>query len=197
MSIDASYIVQTPTVKARLTGFYTQFVDATEVSFFYAQGISGAEVTQDFFSEALTGVNKTHMGLELGTEVQLNTTFKATAVAALGQYTYSNNPEVYLSSDQISTRSFGPSALKDYRVANGPQQPIRLGWNTEAQNIGGPTLLPTTCPIIMQMFLQFHEHKIFISTPKALTVLFSLIFLKIRCGIYSVNIALTMYFYSI
>jgi len=127
MSIDASYIVQTPTVKARLTGFYTQFVDATEVSFFYAQGISGAEVTQDFFSEALTGVNKTHMGLELGTEVQLNTTFKATAVAALGQYTYSNNPEVYLSSDQISTRSFGPSALKDYRVANGPQQAYSIG----------------------------------------------------------------------
>lgn len=127
MSIDASYIVQTPKVKARLTGFHTQFVDATEVSFFYAEGISGASVTQDFFSEALVGVNKTHMGLELGTEVQLNASFKATAVAAVGQYTYSNNPEVYLSSDQISSRSFGTSALTDYRVANGPQQAYSIG----------------------------------------------------------------------
>lgn len=126
-SVDASYIVQTPLVKARLTGFHTQFEDATEVSFFFAQGISGADVTQDFFSESLIGVNKVHMGLEFGAEIQLTSSIKTTAVAAVGQYTYNNNPEVYLSSDQISSRSFGPSTLKDYRVANGPQQAYSIG----------------------------------------------------------------------
>merc|ERR1712000_761638 len=34
-SVDASYIFRSPTVKARLTGFYTKIEDANEVSFFF------------------------------------------------------------------------------------------------------------------------------------------------------------------
>src|SRR5690625_8038214 len=40
-NVDLSYIFRSPRVKGRLTGFYTKIEDASEISFFYADGISG------------------------------------------------------------------------------------------------------------------------------------------------------------
>ena len=39
-SIDGSYIIRTPSIKGRLTGYYTQFQDATEVNFFFLEGLA-------------------------------------------------------------------------------------------------------------------------------------------------------------
>ena len=51
-SVDASYIFRSPTVKARLTGFYTTIQDANEISFFFADGIGGDNA--NFVQEILT-----------------------------------------------------------------------------------------------------------------------------------------------
>jgi len=126
-SFDASYIYRSPIVKARLTGYYTKMEDANEISFFFADGIGGDN--QAFVQEILQGVDKRHIGGELGIEVQATSTIKLKGVASLGQYTYDNNPDLYLSSEDFEeTQYLGKSTLKDYRVAGGPQRAFSLGF---------------------------------------------------------------------
>ena len=40
-SIDASYIFRSPITKAKLTGYYTKITGASEISFFFADGVGG------------------------------------------------------------------------------------------------------------------------------------------------------------
>lgn len=132
-SFDASYIFRSPIVKARLTGFYTKMEDANEISFFYADGIGGFETadgnveTNNLVSEVLQGVDKRHLGAELGIEAQVTPTIKLKGAASMGQYTYDNNPHLYVSSDdQVSY--FGNANLKDYKIAGGPQKAYSVGF---------------------------------------------------------------------
>lgn len=130
-SFDASYIFRSSIFKSRLTGYYSKIEDATEVAFFYADGLSIQNFSdgQAFVQEALTGVEKQNMGLEFGAEAQVTPTIKLKAVAAVGQHTYANNPNLYLSSDDFNgTQSFGEAALKDYKLAGGPQQAYSFGF---------------------------------------------------------------------
>ncbi|MFT7498545.1 MAG: hypothetical protein ACI8QP_001131 [Porticoccaceae bacterium] len=130
-SADISYILRTPKVKARLTGYYTKFEDATEISFFYADGISGISDTESaaFVQEVLSGVDKRNIGLEFGIEAQVTPTIKLKGAAAIGDYVYDSNPELYLASDDfVENIEFGESALKDYHVAGGPQRAMSVGF---------------------------------------------------------------------
>ncbi|MFD0863370.1 carboxypeptidase-like regulatory domain-containing protein [Sungkyunkwania multivorans] len=140
-SFDASYIVRTSLVKARLTGFYTKFEDASEVSFFFTDGLALAgfgedfnDVNQDFVSESVVGIDKLHIGGELGLEVQVTPTVKINGAAAFGQFTYTNNPEVFIASDEIPTLGLGKAQLKDYKLANGPQRAYSLGFEYRDPN---------------------------------------------------------------
>ncbi len=143
ISVDGSYIFRSPIVKARLTGYYTLMQDASEISFYYADGISvqGADrvVENSFIQEILTGVNKKNIGAELGIETQVTTTIKLKGAAAYGQNSYDNNPNLYITSDfggalnaetlqRISSVDYGPAYLKDYKVAGGPQQAYQIGF---------------------------------------------------------------------
>ncbi len=149
-SFDASYIVRTPKIKGRLTGYYTKFEDATDISFFYADGISGitnttinlngsTEVdeteTAGFVQEVLTGVDKRNIGLELGIEYQITSTIKLKGAAAIGDYVYDSNPNLYLASDDFDNNiEFGESALKNYHVAGGPQRAVSIGFEYRDPN---------------------------------------------------------------
>ena len=138
-SADISYIFRSPIVKAKLTGYYTKIEDANEISFYYADGLSGygsSELgneeetfvqTNDFISETLQGIDKKHIGVELGIEAQVTPTIKLKGVASIGQYTYDNNPNLYVSSDAI-TIPYGKSNLKDYKIAGGPQRAYSAGF---------------------------------------------------------------------
>ena len=46
----------------------------------------------------MQGVNKKHFGAELGIEAQVTPTIKLKAAGSLGQFTYNNNPNIYLTS---------------------------------------------------------------------------------------------------
>ncbi len=137
-SADISYIFRSPIVKAKLTGFYTKTQDANEISFYYADGVYGFEQagilqTSDFISETLQGITKKHIGAEIGIEAQVIPTIKLKGVASIGQYTYDNNPNLYLSSD-AQTVSYGPANLKNYKIAGGPQQAYSLGFEYRDPN---------------------------------------------------------------
>jgi len=133
MSVDASYIFRSSIVKAKLTGYYTKIQDANETSFFYADGVFGFvdannnAVANEFISEVLQGIDKRHIGGELGIEAQITPTIKLKGVASVGQYTYDNNPNLYLSAD-AQTVNFGEAKLKDYKIAGGPQSAYSVGF---------------------------------------------------------------------
>lgn len=135
-SLDASYIYRTPFVRAKLTGYYTQIKDANEISFFFADGIgainvfenSGFNEDANFIQEILQGIQKKHFGLEFGLEADVTTTLKLKGVASVGQYTYNNNPDLYLSSEDFTDVYIGKSNLKNYKLAAGPQTACSLGF---------------------------------------------------------------------
>jgi hypothetical protein len=136
LSADASYIFRGPFLQAKLTGYYTKIQDATEISFFFADGIGGDNTA--FVQEILSGIDKKHFGAEFGVEAQVTPTIKLKAAGNLGQYTYDNNPNLYLTTEN-NTRSldagfidgrkdFGVSNLKNYKLAAGPQTAYSVGF---------------------------------------------------------------------
>ncbi|WP_204263106.1 TonB-dependent receptor [Spongiivirga citrea] len=127
-SADASYIFRFPFLKGRLTGFYSQIDNANEVSFYFTDGIGGDAAA--FVQEVIQGVGKTHFGGELGIESPITSTLKLKGVISFGQYTYSNNPNLILSSEDLENGflDIGQTNLKDYKLANGPQRAYSVGF---------------------------------------------------------------------
>lgn len=130
---DLSYILRAPKVKARLTGYYTKFMDETQVAFAYIDRTGGSGSTNNVFTaEVLTGVDKQHVGGEFAMEAQLTSTFTLNAVASVGEYTYANNPDVYYFSEDYADQGgydyIGKSYLKDYKVSSSAQSGYALGF---------------------------------------------------------------------
>ncbi len=136
-SIDASYIIKAPKFKSRLTGYYSKIQNATETSFFFAEGIfddDGGDGGDAFVAETVTNIEKQNIGVELGMEYQITSTIKLTASAAYGEYTYNNNPNVSINNDNLASDTntnpiidFGTAKLKGYRLP---------GVTTKAYSVG-------------------------------------------------------------
>lgn len=135
-NFDGSYILKTPKLKARITGFMSQVKDATETSFFFAEG-AFEDVDDDggnaFVAEIVTGLDKLNIGAELGIEYQFTSTLKGTLAASYGEYIYSNNPNVVLNDDTRAAQglstlvNLGESKLKNLRQPGMPQQAYAIG----------------------------------------------------------------------
>ncbi len=139
-STDFSYILRSPIVTSKLTAYYTNVKDATEISFYFADGVGGDNTA--FVQEILSGIEKQHIGLELGIEAQVTPTIKLKGAASIGQYTYANNPNLYLTSDVADNGGFNSdfrskdyvSLLKDYKIAAGPQNAYSVGFEYRDPN---------------------------------------------------------------
>ena len=135
-SVDASYIFRSPIVKAKLTGYYTKIQDASEISFFFADGIGGDNAV--FVQEVLQDIDKKHLGAELGIEAQVTPKIKLKAAGSFGQYTYDNNPNLSLTTEPDDEselagfidgyRNYGEANLKDYKIAAGPHRAYSVGF---------------------------------------------------------------------
>jgi hypothetical protein len=125
--IDASYIIRAPSFKARLTGYFSETLNSTDISFYYTDGASA------FVNEIVTGINKRNRGAELGLEYQLTSTIKLTGVAAYGEYTFTNNPNLILNSDTDPNNKTGllgdrgEAKLEGYKLPGTPQQAYSIG----------------------------------------------------------------------
>jgi hypothetical protein len=130
-SVDLSYIIKTPKFKARFTGYFSETLNSTDINFYYADGLGASNGA--FVSEVVTGINKKNRGIEAGLEYQLTSTIKLTGVAAYGDYTITNNPNVTVNSDadpENLTKEFGdkgPAKLAGYKLPGMPQQAYSVG----------------------------------------------------------------------
>ena len=135
-SFDASYIIRMPKLKAKITGFYSKIQNATDIGFFYSEGVGVIDDTgallggsgNAFVAEIVTGIDKLNFGGEFGLEYQLTSTLKVTGTAGVGQYTFDNNPNVKLNVDNAQrVIDYGTSTLKNYKQAGTPQKAYSVG----------------------------------------------------------------------
>ena len=134
LSTDFSYIIRSPIITSRLTAYYTDIQDATEISFYFADGVGGDNTA--FVQEILSGIHKEHLGVELGLEAQVTPTIKLKGVASIGQFIYKNNPDLYLTSDIADNGGFDSNFrskdyvanLENYKIAAGPQRAYSVGF---------------------------------------------------------------------
>jgi hypothetical protein len=130
-SFDINYYLRHPKIMAKVSAYFIEMKDQSDISFYFADGISGIESneTTAFVQEVLTGINTQNIGIEIGLEVPVITSVKLKAVAAIGQSVYTNNPSLYLTSDDfLEPLTYDKVYLKNYFVAGGPQQAYSFGF---------------------------------------------------------------------
>ena len=130
---DLSYIYQAPLIKGRLTGYYTGFRDGTDIGFFFTQGLAGVgQGNEDAFVQRITnGIDRRNIGIEFGIEADVTSTITLKAAGSFGQNTYTNNPDMYLTSDDFDGPlrfGDGKTNLKNYHVAGGPERAFQFGF---------------------------------------------------------------------
>lgn len=126
-SNDLSYILRSQVLKLRISGYYTTISNSTEISRYYAAVSDQTGSVNTLINEAMTGVDKRYMGAELGFDVKITPTLNATGVASIGEYKYTNRPDVYSFDDLNNFRSYGKANVKDYKVAGTPQKAFSFG----------------------------------------------------------------------
>jgi hypothetical protein len=85
VSADLTYEFNYPIVRGRITGFFTQTWDGTELNGYYD------DEARTFVNQAMTGIDKRYMGIEAAAAVKLGTYFTLTGVASVGDYRYTSD----------------------------------------------------------------------------------------------------------
>ena len=132
-TLDVSYIFRSAIVNARLTGFYSGFTNGTDVGFYFTEDLAGLGINQGdaFVQEIITNIARRNLGAELGIEAQITPAIKLKAAASGGQYVFTNNPDLYLTSDDFQGELHfgnGTTKLRNLHVASGPEIAYQLGF---------------------------------------------------------------------
>ena len=124
---DLTYEFNYPIVRGRITAYYTQFWNGTELNGYYD------DEARTFVNQAITGINKRHMGIEAAAAIKLGNYFTLTPVVAVGDYRYVSN--AYSITSAENGMALGENKLtgeniyevrdsvlmRGLRVSNGPQ----------------------------------------------------------------------------
>ena len=123
---DLTYTFNYPLVRGRVTGFFTQFWNGTELNGYYD------DESRTFVNQSLTGINRRHMGVEAAASVKLGTYFTLTGALSIGDYRYTSNAMAITSAENGMALSEDVNGkpiyeqrdsvlIKGLRVATGPQ----------------------------------------------------------------------------
>jgi len=127
VSADLTYEFNYPIVRGRVTGFFTQSWDGTELNGYYD------DEARTFVNQAMTGIDKRYMGVEAAIAVKLGTYFTLTGVASVGDYRYTSDANSITSAENgmpmtknIATNELvfetrDKVLLKGVKLSNGPQ----------------------------------------------------------------------------
>ncbi|MFM9028555.1 MAG: TonB-dependent receptor, partial [Bacteroidota bacterium] len=124
-SIEGGYQLKAPRFKAKVMGYYTQFKNGTDTRRFWHEEFNS------FVNYTLTGIDKRHIGLEIGADANLGRGLSAIFVASLGEFIYNSRPLGTATQDNKDTILISGETIymKNIRVASGPQQAITIGLN--------------------------------------------------------------------
>jgi len=127
LSGEISYIYNHPNLKTRLTLFQTYFYNQVEINSFYH------DEYQTLVNHVMTGINRSHRGLELGIEGKLIPSLTAYGVLAYGNYRYINHPDATITFDNGSKPDTNEIIYcKNFFVSGTPQTATAVGLNYTA-----------------------------------------------------------------
>ncbi len=122
-STEGGYALNSPLLKLRITGYFTNFQDGINTLSFYN------DRERAFVNYTVNGIDRQHFGLEAAGEVQIVAGLSAKAAVAIGQYTYTNRPTSFLTLDNTAAPISSGSTVyqKNFYVPNTPQQAYTAG----------------------------------------------------------------------
>ncbi len=127
MTGEAGYLLRSPNLKARASVYYTTFKNQINIRSFYN------DLERSFANYIMTGIDKEHMGAELALEAKLTSGFRATAVAALGQYIFTSRPqaEIFIDNngEEVQQEYTRTVYAKNFYVGGTPQSAFTVGLN--------------------------------------------------------------------
>ena len=125
---DFSYIMRYPFMRMRLSAYYGEFMDVTNLFSFYHDDYGS------YVNYSMTGINKRNYGFELGVEVPIGSMFTIYAAGTWGDHRYTNRPNVTITADNgYDVLGNGESQYtetvywKNFHVAGTPQVAATLG----------------------------------------------------------------------
>lgn len=124
LSADLNYALRMAGFRVRLTGYYTKMKDQTDLISFYD------DQNRAYTNFAMSGIDQTHAGVELGVAVPLIAGVEAQGAFSYGNYYYTSNPYVTQTVDNseaviANTRVY----WKDMKVSSTPQTAASIGLN--------------------------------------------------------------------
>ncbi len=122
-AVDVNYNLRTPYIKARVSAYYTKFMDQTELKSFYD------DTYRTFINYTMRGIEKVHRGVEVGAEIKLSTTLTLNTAASLGSYQFTSRPLATVTQDNLGTvlQQDQVVYIKNFYVPNTPQTAAMLG----------------------------------------------------------------------
>ncbi|MBK9735692.1 MAG: TonB-dependent receptor [Saprospiraceae bacterium] len=122
---ELSYLARYTKLKGRVTAFYTDFKDKINSDVYYHEDY------QTFVNYIQTGIDRRHLGVEVGLEYKITSKISLTAAGSLGQYIHTSRPLATISRDNSATDLVQDRVvyINNYYVAGMPQQAGTLGLN--------------------------------------------------------------------
>jgi len=114
-SSEISYIYRGLKATGRLTAYYTYFKNQTDIRSFYHDQYN------TFVNLVLQGIDKIHQGIELGTEIKINSTLSFVGAYNFGNYVYVSRPIATISYDNGSKPDTTEKIYMKYFYVPGPQ----------------------------------------------------------------------------
>ena len=124
-SADLNYAIRFPWMRLRLTGYYTQIKDRTDLISFYD------DLQRAYTNFSMNGIDEVHTGLEVGVSVPLIAGIEAQGALSYGYYAYTSNPYVTQTVDNSEQVVLQNERVywKDMRVPSTPQTALSIGLN--------------------------------------------------------------------
>ncbi|HHV84489.1 MAG TPA: TonB-dependent receptor [Petrimonas sp.] len=123
-SFDVNYIFSMPSISGRVSVFNTYFYDDIfRVSYYH-------DSERTFVNHTLSGVGKTHRGIELGVNYKLNDNWNFDLIGTTAEYYYNNNPMGIISYENGKGEDKPETVyLKNYHIGSVPQTMGTFGIN--------------------------------------------------------------------
>lgn len=122
-SLDVSYTIKYANFKSKLTAFYTEFNNQSQVNSYYHDEYN------TFVNYIMTGIDQLHMGLEYGAEYSPISELTFSTAIGVGQYVYNSRPTATVmrdNSDEVLAED-KTIYIQNYRLGNMPQTAGSVG----------------------------------------------------------------------
>ena len=126
------YLLKSPVFNMRISGYVIDSKDNTQIKRFY----NDDPAYQTFVNYVMQNVNTRSIGTEIAGTYKINKQLNVTAIAAVGQYFYTDRPNVtvYQDNDPSKVATSQTVYIKNYYIGAGPQSIYSLDFSYHPRN---------------------------------------------------------------